>query len=38
MRRKGEHSLYAVNITDETGKVKVNACRALEAGANCLIR
>ena len=34
---KGEHSLYAVNITDETGKVKVNAYRALEAGANCLM-
>ena len=33
----GEHSLYAVNISDSTGKVKENAYRALEAGGNCLM-
>lgn len=33
----GEHSLYAVNISDETGKVRDNAYRALEAGGNCLM-
>lgn len=33
----GEHSLYAVNISDETAKVRDNAYRALEAGGNCLM-
>lgn len=33
----GEHSLYAVNISDETGKVRENAYRALEYGNNCLM-
>ncbi len=33
----GEHSLYAVNISDNTDKVKENAYRALEAGGNCLM-
>lgn len=34
---KGEHSLYAVNITDRPDKVKENAYRVLEAGGNCLM-
>ena len=33
----GEHSLYAVNVSDRTDKVKDNAYRALEAGANCMM-
>lgn len=33
----GEHSLYAVNISDETAKVRDNAYRVLEAGSNCLM-
>jgi len=33
----GEHSLYAVNITDEVGKIKENAYKALEYGTNCLM-
>lgn len=33
----GEHSLYAVNISDETAKVRDNAYRVLEAGGNCLM-
>ncbi len=33
----GEHTLYAVNITDNIGKLKDNAMRALEYGANCLM-
>ena len=33
----GEHTLYAVNITDEPGKIRDNAMRALEKGANCLM-
>ncbi len=34
---KGEHSLYAVNVSDNTDKVKENTYRALEAGGNCLM-
>lgn len=33
----GERSLYAVNISDSTEKVKENAYRALEYGGNCLM-
>ncbi len=33
----GEHTLYAVNITDDPGKVRDNAMRALDKGANCLM-
>lgn len=33
----GEHTLYAVNITDSVSKLKDNAMRALEAGANALM-
>lgn len=33
----GEHSLYAVNISDSTEKVRDNAYRALEYGNNCLM-
>lgn len=34
---KGEKTLYAFNITDSPSKMKENAYRALEAGANCLM-
>lgn len=33
----GEHTLYAVNITDDPSKIKDNAMRALDKGANCLM-
>jgi 2,3-diketo-5-methylthiopentyl-1-phosphate enolase len=33
----GEHTLYAVNITDEVYRIRDNALRAIEAGANCLM-
>lgn len=33
----GEHTLYAVNITDSVSKLRDNAYRALEYGANCLM-
>jgi 2,3-diketo-5-methylthiopentyl-1-phosphate enolase len=33
----GEHTLYAVNITDSVSKLKDNAYRAIELGANCLM-
>lgn len=33
----GEHSLYAVNITDDVSKIKENAYKALEYGTNCLM-
>ncbi|MEA4964898.1 MAG: RuBisCO large subunit C-terminal-like domain-containing protein [Oscillospiraceae bacterium] len=33
----GEHTLYAVNITDSVAKLKDNAHRALDLGANCLM-
>lgn len=33
----GEKSLYAVNVSDSTEKVRDNAYRALEAGGNCLM-
>lgn len=33
----GERSLYAVNISDSTEKVRDNAYRALEYGNNCLM-
>ncbi len=34
---KGEKTLYAFNITDRTDKLKDNAYRAIENGANCLM-
>jgi len=34
---KGEKTLYAFNITDRPDKIKDNAYRALEAGANALM-
>ncbi|HPF20714.1 MAG TPA: RuBisCO large subunit C-terminal-like domain-containing protein [Syntrophomonas sp.] len=34
---KGEKTLFAFNITDRTDKLKDNAYRAMEAGANCLM-
>lgn len=33
----GEHSLYCVNITDRADKIRDNALRAIEAGANALM-
>ncbi|NLV98600.1 MAG: ribulose 1,5-bisphosphate carboxylase [Clostridiaceae bacterium] len=33
----GEHTLYAVNITDRTEKIRDNALRAIDKGANCLM-
>jgi 2,3-diketo-5-methylthiopentyl-1-phosphate enolase len=33
----GEHTLYAVNITDEVDRIKENAYRVMEAGANCIM-
>lgn len=33
----GEHTLYAVNITDDIANLKNNAYTALELGANCLM-
>lgn len=35
--KTGEHTLYCVNITDEAHKLKENALRAIEAGANALM-
>lgn len=34
---KGEKTLFAFNITDRTDKLRDNALRAIEAGANCLM-
>lgn len=34
---KGEKTLYALNITDRTEKLKENALLAIENGANCLM-
>ena len=34
---KGEETLYAVNVTDEVGRIMENADMALENGANCLM-
>lgn len=34
---KGEKTLYAVNITDEISRLKDNAMKAINAGANCLM-
>ncbi len=34
---KGEKTLFAFNITDRTEKLRDNAYRAIEAGANCLM-
>lgn len=34
---KGEKTLYAFNITDRGDRMKENAYRALDAGANCLM-
>lgn len=34
---KGEKTLYTVNITDEVARLKDNAYRAIEAGANALM-
>ena len=33
----GEHTLYAVNITDRVEKIKEHAHRVIEAGGNCLM-
>jgi 2,3-diketo-5-methylthiopentyl-1-phosphate enolase len=33
----GEHTLYAVNITDSIDKIRDNALRAIEYGTNCLM-
>ena len=33
----GEHTLYAVNITDDVARVHDNALRAIDLGANCLM-
>ena len=33
----GEHTLYATNITDRVEKIKDNAYRAIEYGANCIM-
>ena len=33
----GERTLYAVNITDDAAKIRENALRAIEYGANCLM-
>ncbi|GAB1476825.1 RuBisCO large subunit C-terminal-like domain-containing protein [Bacillota bacterium] len=33
----GEHTLYAVNITDSIDKIMDNAYRAIEYGTNCLM-
>jgi 2,3-diketo-5-methylthiopentyl-1-phosphate enolase len=34
---KGEKTLYTVNITDEVGKMREHALRAIEAGGNALM-
>ena len=34
---KGERTLYCVNITDRADKLKTNAIRAIEAGANAIM-
>lgn len=34
---KGEKTLYAFNITDRVDKLRDNARRAIDAGANCLM-
>lgn len=34
---KGEKTLYAFNITDRADRIRENAYRAIEAGANCLM-
>ena len=36
-RIKGEKTLFAFNITDRADRIKENALKALEAGANCLM-
>jgi 2,3-diketo-5-methylthiopentyl-1-phosphate enolase len=33
----GEHTLYAVNITDRVEKIREHAVRVVEAGGNCLM-
>lgn len=33
----GEHTLYAVNITDRVEKIREHAYRVVEAGGNCLM-
>ena len=33
----GEHTLYAVNITDRVEKIREHAHRVMEAGGNCLM-
>ena len=33
----GEHTLYAVNITDRVEKIREHAHRVIEAGGNCLM-
>lgn len=34
---KGEKTLYTINITDEPGRLRENALRAIDAGANALM-
>ncbi len=34
---KGEKTMYAVNITDEVSRLKDNAMKAINAGANCIM-
>lgn len=33
----GEHTLYAVNVTDSIDKIRDNAYKAIEYGANCIM-
>lgn len=35
--KKGEKTMFALNITDEVGRLKENAMKAIKAGANCLL-
>ena len=35
--KTGEHTLYAVNITDEVNRIKDHAYRVIEEGGNCLM-
>lgn len=36
-KEKGEKTLFTVNITDEVGRLRDNAYRAIEAGANAIM-
>jgi 2,3-diketo-5-methylthiopentyl-1-phosphate enolase len=35
--KTGEHTLYAVNVTDEVNRVKEHAYRVIELGGNCIM-